>query len=107
MTSPSSSNPNPYYRANLWSRFFHSWISSLLKKSHKQDALHLTDLYDLLPQLESTKLIERLESNWFDEMKQTNHPPSLLRATLKTMGWTPFLVGLLLIPHVTKKKQIT
>jgi hypothetical protein len=105
MTSfSSSSNPNPYYRSNLWSRFFHSWISSLLKKSHKHGTLNLSDLYDLYPELESNKLVEQLESNWFDEIKQTNRQPSLLRATLKTTGWTPFLAGLLLIPSVNKKE---
>jgi signal-transduction protein with cAMP-binding, CBS, and nucleotidyltransferase domain len=102
MTSSSSGNPSPYYRSNLWSRYFHSWISSLLKKSHKQSTLNLSDLYDLYPELESRKLAEQLESNWFDEMKQTNRQPSLLRATIKTMGWPPFLVGLLLLPNVNK-----
>jgi len=53
-----------------------------LRKSHKQGTLHLNDLYDLLPQLESTKLTDRLEANWFDEMKQTDREPSLVRATL-------------------------
>jgi hypothetical protein len=100
MTSPTSNNPNPYYRANLWSRFFHGWISILLRKSQKQGTLHLTDLYDLFPEFESTKLSERLESNWLDEIKQKNRQPSLIRATLKTMGWKPFLAGLLLIPTV-------
>jgi hypothetical protein len=102
MTSEPFVNPNPYYQANGWSRFFHSWISILLRKSHKQGTLHLTDLYDLFPDLESTKLTERLEANWFAELKQTKRQPSLIRATLKTMGWTPFFVGLLLIPCVNK-----
>lgn len=95
-------NPNPYYRANLWSRTFHSWILLLLNRSHKQGTLHLTDLYDLFPDLDSKKLTDRLESNWFDEIKQTHRQPSLLRATVKTIGWSPFLVGLLLIPCVNK-----
>jgi hypothetical protein len=102
MTSSSSHNPNPYNRVNLWSRLFHSWISFLLKTSHKHGTLHLTDLYDLLPQFESRKLTECLESNWFDELKQTSRPPSLIRATLKTTGWSPFLTGLILIPTVSK-----
>jgi hypothetical protein len=105
MTSDSFVNPNPYYQANGWSRFFHSWIAILLRKSHKQGTLHLTDLYDLFPDLESTKLTERLEANWFAELKQTKRQPSLIRATLKTMGWRPFLVGLLLIPNVNRKKS--
>ncbi|UJR31956.1 hypothetical protein I4U23_019429 [Adineta vaga] len=99
MITQPNTNPNPYYRASLWSRCFHSWISILLKKSHKQETLHLSDLYDLLPPFESTTLTERLETNWFDEVKQTNHQPSLVRATIRAMGWTPFLVGLLLIPY--------
>ncbi len=103
MTSSSSSNPNPYYQVNAWSRFFHSWISSLLNKSHRQGILHLPDLYDLLPQFESAKLTEQLEANWLDELKQKHRSPSLIRATLKTIGWAPFLVGLLLIPNVNRK----
>jgi hypothetical protein len=83
----------------------YSWISPLLKRSHKQNALHGTDLYDLLPHLESSTLTERLEKNWFDEIersKQQRRCPSLIRATLRTMGWSPLLIGLLLIPNVTK-----
>jgi hypothetical protein len=102
MTSTSSGKPNPYYQINLWSRFFHGWISPLIQKTHKQDAIHLKDLYDLLPQYESKELCERLESNWLNELKHTNRQPSLVRATLKTMGWRPFLVGLMLIPTVNK-----
>jgi hypothetical protein len=104
MTSePSISNQHPYFRANRWSRFFHSWLSSLLNKSRKQGTLQLTDLYDVLPQLESTKLTERLEENWLNEIKQTKRAPNLVYATLKTIGWTPLFVGLLLIPIVNKK----
>ncbi|CAF1175851.1 unnamed protein product, partial [Adineta ricciae] len=95
----SKPNPSPYYRASAWSRFFHSWVLLLLKTRRDQKTLHLPDLYDLLPHLESTKLTERLEANWLDEVKQTNRQPCLFRATLRTLGWTPFLVGLLLIPN--------
>ncbi|CAF3386706.1 unnamed protein product [Rotaria socialis] len=96
-----SSNPNPYLRANRLSRFFHSWLSELLSKSHQQQTLHLSDLYDLLPHMESTKLTDQMEANWLDELnryKQKQKQPSLLRATLRTVGWKPLLVGLLLIP---------
>ncbi|CAF1451360.1 unnamed protein product [Adineta steineri] len=98
MTSKPPPNPSPYYQANIWSRFFHGWISILLRKCHKQGTLHSTDLYDLLSHLEATKLTERLEANWFDELKQTKRKPSLIRATIRAMGWKPFLTGLLLIP---------
>ena len=116
MASSPSGNPHPSYRVNGWSRFFHryerqcfcsdhsrscsSWVSSLLKRSLKQGTLHLTDLYDLQPHLESKRLTESLESNWLDETKQTKRSPSLARAMIRTIGWRPFLMGLLLIPHV-------
>ena len=96
-------NPNPYHRVNWWSRLFHSWILFLIKKRHKQGTLHLNDLYDLLPHLESAKLSEDLETNWLHEMKQTKRQPSLVRATLRTMGLKPFLTGLLLLPTVIKQ----
>ncbi|CAF4229409.1 unnamed protein product [Rotaria sp. Silwood2] len=93
-------NQNPFLHANIWSRCFHSWIAHLLTKNHKHGTLHLTDLYDLLPEFESTKLTDKLEANWFDEIKQYPQEPSLIRATLRTMGWKPLLVGCLLIPTV-------
>lgn len=102
MTSSSSAIPNPYYRVNIWSRLCHSWVSSLLKKSHKQGTLHLNDLFDLLPEWESNELVARLESNWNDELKQTHRQPSLVRASIRTTGWRPFLLGLILIPTVKK-----
>ncbi len=73
-----------------------------MRKTYKQDTLHLTDLYDLLPEFESTELTDRLEANWFDEMKQYPQAPSLVRATLRTIGWKPLLIGSLLILSVSK-----
>ncbi|CAF3694293.1 unnamed protein product [Adineta steineri] len=95
---PQTSNPSPFLRANKWSRFFHGWITELLKKSHKQGTLDLTDLYDIPSYLDATKLTDKLEANWFDEMKRSPREPSLVRATVRTLGWTPLLIGLLLIP---------
>ena len=66
-----------------------------MKKSHQQGALHLNDLYDLPPFLESTELTDKLETNWLNEVKHHPQNPSLIRATLRTLGWTPFLNGLL------------
>lgn len=102
MTSRPGTNPNPSHRASAVSRFFLSWVSILLRKSHTQKTLELSDLYDLLPHLESTALTERLEANWLDEVRQRHRPPSLVRATIRTLGWSPFLVGLLIIPCVCR-----
>ncbi len=80
----------------------YSWLSSLITKSRKQGTLHLNDLYDLPAYLESASLTDKLEANWFDELKRCPQNPSLIRATLRTMGWKFILIGLLLIPLVSK-----
>ncbi len=73
--------------------------------SHKKGTLDLVDLYDVPSHLESTKLTEKLEANWLDEIKRFPENPSLIRATLRTMGWKPLLIGLLLIPLVSIYKD--
>ncbi|CAF4354696.1 unnamed protein product [Rotaria socialis] len=93
-----SSNPNPLLQGSLFSRFFHSWLSSLIDKSHQQGTLHLDDLYDLPDHLEPTISIDKLEANWLDEIKRCPQNPSLVRATLRTAGWKYILLSLLLIP---------
>ncbi|CAF1094580.1 unnamed protein product [Didymodactylos carnosus] len=93
-------NPSPYLKANFLSRFFHCWLGTLLKKSKKQP-LEVFDLYDLLPTLDSVQLTDTLERNWFDEVrkaKEQKRQPSLLRATVKLMGFRPLLIGLCYIP---------
>ncbi len=77
-----------------------SWISYILKKSRKQGTLHPSDLYDIPSHLESSKVTEQLETSWFDEMKRSPQNPLLIRATIYAMGWTPLLIGFLLIPMV-------
>ncbi|CAF4258747.1 unnamed protein product, partial [Adineta steineri] len=93
--SSSSYDSNPFLHANIFSRFFHSWVTPLLKKSHKNGVLHLNDLYDLPAHLHSTELTDKLEKNWFDEVKRCPNNPSLIRVTLRTVGWKPFAYGIL------------
>jgi hypothetical protein len=85
-----------------YSYYFNSWLSPLLKKSRKQGTLHLNDLYDLPDYLTSTALTDKLEANWFDELKRYPQKPSLIRATLRTLGWTPFLLGFLEVLNVSR-----
>jgi hypothetical protein len=80
---------------------FDSWIYELISISRKQGTLHLNNLYDLLPQYQSKNLTEKLENNWLDEIKRDPNKPSLLRATIRTVGWTPFMIGCLFIPSVS------
>ncbi|CAF3773428.1 unnamed protein product [Rotaria sp. Silwood1] len=96
--SSSSNNSNPLLQVNIFSRFFHCWLSSLITKSHKQGILHLDDLYDLPDYLKSTSLTNKLEENWLNEIKRCPQNPNLIRATLHTMEWKLILFGLLLIP---------
>lgn len=77
------------------------WVSPLLKQARQQGTLHITDLYDLPPRLESTTLTNELETNWFDEIRRNPERPSFLRATLRIIGWKPLLLGIMLIPKVS------
>ncbi|CAF0985467.1 unnamed protein product [Rotaria sordida] len=95
MSSNSSIDSAPYLHANKFSRFIHHWVSPLLKKSRKQGTLYLNDLYDLPDHLKSSTLTNKLETNWFNEVKRNPQKPSLIRATLRTLGWKPFLLGFL------------
>lgn len=70
-----------------------SWVSPLLRQSRQAGTLHLDDLYELPSHLDPTKRTDELESNWFDEVKRHPNSPSFLRATLRTLGWKPFLNG--------------
>ena len=83
-----------------------SWISPLLAKSRQQRTLHLTDLYDLLPEYESATLTDRLENHWLDEVKRRPSKPSLLRASIRTMGWKPLINGLYLLPMVRARSLL-
>ncbi|CAF3332630.1 unnamed protein product [Rotaria socialis] len=93
------SNPSPFLYANKWSQIFHNWISVLINLSHKQGTVYLNDVYDILPEYESKQLTDTLQNNWFDELKRSPQNPSLLRATIRTLGWEPMMIGLLFIPN--------
>lgn len=77
-----------------------------MKKSRKQGVLHLNDLYDLPPNLQSTELTDQLEANWFDEVKHNPTNPSLIRVTLRTIGWKPFLNGFLTLLNVSENVNL-
>jgi len=80
--------------------FLNSWITQLLNIHRKKGTIEFDDLYDVPWHLEADKLGKNLENNWFDELKRCPDNPSLFRATLVTMGWRLFFIGLLLIPPV-------
>jgi hypothetical protein len=49
--------------------------------------------YDILPQYESKTLTEKLENNWFDELKRYPDRASLFHTTIRTMRWIPLIIG--------------
>jgi hypothetical protein len=78
----------------------------LLTKSRKQGTLQLNDLYDLPTHLNSNMWIDKLEANWFNEIKRCPQNPSLIRATLHTVGWRMLFIGLTVIPIVSEYLNI-
>jgi hypothetical protein len=85
----------------LFLHIFNSWITPLLTKSRKQGTLHVHDLYGLPKYMDSSTWTDKLETNWFDEMKRCPENPSLIRATIRTVGWRMIFYGFILIPHVS------
>ncbi|CAF2103986.1 unnamed protein product [Rotaria magnacalcarata] len=92
-------NPNPLLNANKCSRLFQGWVSPLVSKCRKQGTLDISDLYEPTPDCESATMTHKLETQWFAEMKRNPNNPSLIRATIRTMRWEPFLIGLILVPN--------
>ena len=85
--------------------FIYSWLSVLIKKSQKQGTLNMDDLYGLPSCLESVTLTDKLEENWLKEKHRHPHDPSLLRATIRTVGWKLLFYGFLLIPFVREQNN--
>jgi len=63
--------------------------------------LHVSDLFDVPAFLDSNVWTDKLENNWFDELKRHPTNPSLIRATLRTIGWRLIFVAFLTIPTVS------
>ena len=103
--SKSTFDLHKFNRSALFSLLHHSWISPLLRKRRQQGTLDLSDLYDVPSDLRSSQLTDELEANWFDEVKRHPKDPNLIRATIRTMGWKPFLLGLLEIFYVRIKNS--
>ena len=79
----------------------------MIEQSHRAGTLHLEDLYDVPPELEAEALIDVLESCWFDEVRRRPDNPSLIRATIRSVGWKVFFYGLLIIPLVSDRIRLT
>jgi hypothetical protein len=87
-------------------RSVNRWVSPLLYQARDQGTLHMSDLYDVPPHLESETLTNELEAKWFEELDRNPEKPSFFRATLRTMRWKPLLLGLMLIPKVSIPLQL-
>lgn len=61
----------------------------------------MDDLYDLPPNLQPTPLTDQLEKHWFDQVQRHPQSPSLIKATLRTIGWKLFLIGFIELCNVS------
>lgn len=77
----------------------------MIDLSHEQGTLYLHNLYEILPQHRSENLTVALEKNWFDELQDHKQRASLIRTTVKTMGWQPALIGLYFMFSVSIMKE--
>lgn len=78
----------------------------MISKCRKQGTIDLADLYEPPADCQPAVLTERLENNWFNEIKRNPNNPSLIRATISTVRWEPLLIGLILIPIVSSLEKI-
>jgi hypothetical protein len=62
----------------------------------------MNDLYGHPDHLQSTSLTDSLEKHWNMEIQRNPSNPSLIRATIVTMGWTPFLWGFIKVFNVSR-----
>jgi hypothetical protein len=76
-------------------------VFSLLRQSHDTGTLQMKDLDDLSPRFHFCNLTDRLQTDWLAEQKRSSQHPNFIRAAMRTMGCKLFLIGLLLILHVS------
>ncbi|KAL5004812.1 hypothetical protein ScPMuIL_018268 [Solemya velum] len=89
-----SENTSPYFKANWLSKISFWWLNSLLWAGYKKQ-LTQSDLYDTLPDDESSLLTEKLERCWKKEEQKKS--PSLFRAVLWAFRWECFTPGFFLV----------
>jgi hypothetical protein len=78
-----------------------SWVFSLLRQSRDAGTLQMKDVDNLPSRFHFCNLTDRLQINWFAEQKRSSQHPNFIRAAVQTMGFKLFLIGLLLILHVS------
>ncbi|CAG9768726.1 unnamed protein product [Ceutorhynchus assimilis] len=83
---------NPINDANFLNKLFFTWMFPLFYKGYKQ-GLKEDDIYSHLKQHDSELLGDRLEKEWFKEIKRNEKHPSLWRAYAKVFGKPLLLCG--------------
>ncbi|CAH1183157.1 unnamed protein product [Phaedon cochleariae] len=84
---------NPREKASILSISTFFYTINLFKKSNVKD-LEDTDVYDIIPYLESKKLGDALEDQWLKQQKNKKQP-SLLRALTVCFGKRYLILGLI------------
>ncbi|XP_042894914.1 ATP-binding cassette sub-family C member 4-like isoform X1 [Parasteatoda tepidariorum] len=79
--------PNPWTKANFFSRLFFWWLTPFFMKGRKGN-LKLTDIYDCPTVDESDKISDVLIKEWEKELKKQKEgkKPSLFKATIRSFG---------------------
>ncbi|XP_053975915.1 ATP-binding cassette sub-family C member 4-like [Hylaeus volcanicus] len=83
-------NPNPKLTANPFSKLIFWWLKPLFWLG-KNDGLEVKDVYNVMPKDVSEPLGDKLERNWFKEVKAANRScrkPKFFRALRKTFSWS-------------------
>ncbi|XP_076758535.1 ATP-binding cassette subfamily C member 4 isoform X2 [Xylocopa sonorina] len=83
-------NPNPKVSANFLSKLFFWWLKPLFMYGFHHN-LEVKDIYNVLPNDVSQRLGDKLESNWFAEIKAADgvkRKPRFLNALKKTFAWS-------------------
>jgi hypothetical protein len=76
-------------------------VFSLLRQSRDSGTLQMKDVYDLPSRVHFCNLTDQLQRNWCAEQKRSSQHPNFIRAAVRAMGCKLFLIGLLLILHVS------
>ena len=83
-------NPNPKLSANFFSKLIFWWLKPLFWYGRDHD-LELKDIYNVMPNDVSQLLGDKLERNWFKEIKAAEEDyrkPRFFTALRKTFAWS-------------------
>ncbi|XP_076240264.1 ATP-binding cassette sub-family C member 4 [Calliopsis andreniformis] len=88
-------NPNPKLTANIFSKLIFWWLKPLFCYGKDHD-FEVKDMYNVMPEDVSQTLADKLERNWFKEIKTATEnfrKPKFFNALKKTFMWSFMYYG--------------